>query len=77
MPDVPEENLVGAVSLRRPVLSTVRPGATVIITHIRLGRAAEIETNSVSEDFNGTLLCMVAMVARHYLNVSRASVNHF
>jgi hypothetical protein len=38
-------------------------------------RAPEIEANSVSENFNGTLLCMVAMVARNYLDASGANVN--
>ena len=39
--------------------------------------APEIEANSVSEDFNGTLLCIVAMVARNYLDASAANVNPF
>jgi len=33
-------------------------------------RAPEIETISISEDFNGTLLCMTAMIARNYLDAS-------
>ena len=56
-------------------LTPFAPDLPSFTNEVCLARAPEIEANSVSEDFNGTLPCMVAMVARNYLDVSGANVN--
>ena len=58
-------------------LTSFAPDLPSFTNEVCLARAPEIEANSVSEDFNGTLPYMVAMVARNYLDVSGANVNPF
>ena len=53
-------------------LTPFAPDLPSFTNEVCLARAPEIEANSVSEDFNGTLPCMVAMVARNYLDASGA-----
>ena len=58
-------------------LTPIAPDLPSFTNEVCLARAPEIEANSVSEDFNGTSPCMVAMIARNYLDASGANVNPF
>ena len=61
--------------LSRTALDPFTPELPSFTNEVCPAGAPEIEANSVSEDFNGTLLCIVAMVARNYLDASGANVN--
>jgi len=56
-------------------LTPFAPDLPSFTNEVCLAGAPKIEANSISEDFNGILLCMVVMVARNYLDASAANVN--